>query len=204
MAEGLFPLWLSWRRCQAAPRCHSPDSPGKERGAGGCALPYLSGLVSQGGRPGSQDHVWTPGSVLWTSLNLSPWPTFSGRDITGHEGDKTERWGMQWNWKTRGWACHKSTLHGPRKVQHGILGELCGQGRQERQFRSVADKGVRAKCMLFPHHPPPLNCCCRSVAKSCLALCNPMDCGPPGSSVQGILQARIPEWVAIYFSRGSS
>ena len=32
----------------------------------------------------------------------------------------------------------------------------------------------------------------------------PMDCGPPGSSVCGILQARILEWVAIFFSRGSS
>ena len=31
-----------------------------------------------------------------------------------------------------------------------------------------------------------------------------MDCSPPGSSVLGILQARIPEWVAIFFSRGSS
>ena len=34
--------------------------------------------------------------------------------------------------------------------------------------------------------------------------CNPMDCSPPGSSVHGILQARILEWVAIYFFRGSS
>ena len=32
----------------------------------------------------------------------------------------------------------------------------------------------------------------------------PMDCSPPGSSVHGILQARIQEWVAIPFSRGSS
>ena len=31
-----------------------------------------------------------------------------------------------------------------------------------------------------------------------------MDCGPPGSSVHGILQARVPEWVAIFFSRASS
>ena len=37
-----------------------------------------------------------------------------------------------------------------------------------------------------------------------LTLCNPVDCSPPGSSVHGILQARILEWVAISFSRGSS
>ena len=35
-------------------------------------------------------------------------------------------------------------------------------------------------------------------------LCDPMDCGPPGSSVPGILQARILEWVPIPCSRGSS
>ena len=39
-----------------------------------------------------------------------------------------------------------------------------------------------------------------SVAKSCLTLCNPMDCNLPGSSVHGILQARIQEWVVISFS----
>ena len=39
---------------------------------------------------------------------------------------------------------------------------------------------------------------------SCLTLCDPMDTSPPGSSVRGILQARILEWVAIPFSRGSS
>ena len=37
-----------------------------------------------------------------------------------------------------------------------------------------------------------------------LILCNPMDCSRPGSSVHGILQARILEWVAISSSRGSS
>ena len=36
--------------------------------------------------------------------------------------------------------------------------------------------------------------------QSCLTLCNPIDCGPPCSSVPGILQARILEWVAIFFS----
>ena len=42
------------------------------------------------------------------------------------------------------------------------------------------------------------------VAQSCLTLCDAVDCTPPGSSVHGILQARILEWVAISFSRGSS
>ena len=42
------------------------------------------------------------------------------------------------------------------------------------------------------------------IAQSCLTLCNPIDCILLGSSVRGIFQARILEWVAILFSRGSS
>ena len=44
-------------------------------------------------------------------------------------------------------------------------------------------------------------CVCAHV-QSCPALCDPMNCCPPGSSLHGILQARILEWVAISFSRG--
>ena len=42
------------------------------------------------------------------------------------------------------------------------------------------------------------------VAQSCLTLCDPVDCSLPGSSVHGILQTGILEWVAIAFCRGSS
>ena len=42
------------------------------------------------------------------------------------------------------------------------------------------------------------------VAKPCPTLCNPKDHSLPGSSVHGIFQTRIPLWVAISFSRGSS
>ena len=61
-----------------------------------------------------------------------------------------------------------------------------------------------------------LNCSAHSLLKeskeikrkwsrsSCLTLCNPMNCSLPGSSIHGILQARILEWVAISFSKGSS
>ena len=43
-------------------------------------------------------------------------------------------------------------------------------------------------------------CVCVLVAQSCPILCDPMDCSPPGSSVYGIIQARVLEWVAISFS----
>ena len=42
------------------------------------------------------------------------------------------------------------------------------------------------------------------VAHLCPAICNPMDCGSPGSSAHGILQAGILEWVAFPFSKVSS
>ncbi|XP_061290665.1 dehydrogenase/reductase SDR family member 12 isoform X3 [Bos javanicus] len=45
---------------------------------------------------------------------------------------------------------------------------------------------------------------CTQLLQSCLTLCNPMDCSPPGSSVQGSLQARILGWVVMPSSRGSS
>ena len=58
-----------------------------------------------------------------------------------------------------------------------------------------------------PHHLQTfiiLYMCVCLVAQSCLTLRESMDCSPPGSSVHGILQARMREWVAIPFPRGSS
>ena len=46
--------------------------------------------------------------------------------------------------------------------------------------------------------------CVNACMLSCAGLCNPLDCSPPGCSVQGISQARILEWVAVPSSRGSS
>ena len=44
-------------------------------------------------------------------------------------------------------------------------------------------------------------CCCYKSLQSCLTLCDPIDGGPPGSPVPGILQARTLEWAAIAFSK---
>ena len=49
-----------------------------------------------------------------------------------------------------------------------------------------------------------LVCLCARSLQSCLTLSNTMGCSPPGSSVHGILQARVLEWVAMPSSRGSS
>ena len=48
------------------------------------------------------------------------------------------------------------------------------------------------------------SCMCAKSLQSCLTLYDPMDCSPPGSSVHGILQAKILDWVAIPFSKASS
>ena len=45
--------------------------------------------------------------------------------------------------------------------------------------------------------------CVCSVVQLCPTLCDPIDCSPPGSTVHGIFQARILEWVSISYSKGS-
>ena len=79
--------------------------------------------------------------------------------------------------------------------------------------------GQRSLWALDPHSKPPCktppflmstrglsstHSVCRLLLPSCLTRRNPIDCSPPGSSVYGILQARILDWIAVSFSRGSS
>ena len=66
-------------------------------------------------------------------------------------------------------------------------------------------------CVFIHPHSSKAKGLCHSVCvcifkslQSCLPLCDPMDCSPPGSSVQGIIQARVLKWVAIPLSRESS
>ena len=56
---------------------------------------------------------------------------------------------------------------------------------------------------LFSELNIPILCVCVLI-QSCPTLCNPVDCSPSGSSVHGVYQARILEWVTIFFSRGYS
>ena len=53
----------------------------------------------------------------------------------------------------------------------------------------IGNCGIQVRCMR---------------AQLCLTLCDPVDCSPPGSTVQRILQASILKWVTIYYFRGSS
>ena len=58
--------------------------------------------------------------------------------------------------------------------------------------------------LTISNKPNYLNILCVLVTQSCLTLCDPTDCSPPGFYVYGIFQARILEWTAIPFSRQSS
>ena len=67
---------------------------------------------------------------------------------------------------------------------------------------SLATFNILSLCLVFVS----LICMClgvflgNEVTQSGLTLCDPMDCSPPGSSIHGIFQARVLEWVAIAFS----
>ena len=80
-------------------------------------------------------------------------------------------------------------------------------------FTSSLDHNFLILSFFFPRASNRLRFCipcitCLSCAmlcfiiQSCLILCKPMDCSPPGSSVHGIFQVRIPEWVSMPSSRG--
>ena len=72
--------------------------------------------------------------------------------------------------------------------------------RQDKdQNPSCASSGLLFFPGLHADGPECLCVCSHSLCPTCR---DPMDCSPPGSSVHGIFQARILEWVAISFSRG--
>ena len=73
----------------------------------------------------------------------------------------------------------------------------------ERSFCAFPGRPCHKQC---PRHTPSTVCVCVSVPQSCLSLCNSMECSPPGSSVHGIFQVRILEWVAIsiFLTQGSN
>ena len=71
-------------------------------------------------------------------------------------------------------------------------------------FSALLQKAEFLKGGLFLLSSFPFHSFFRSALRLCLSLCERMDCCPPGSSVHGISQARILEWVAISSSRGSS
>ena len=91
------------------------------------------------------------------------------------------------------------TLLGLARIQHNWL-----------DLATFLSSHIKQKCYpsgavkLFWHWLHEKEVEVSKVAQSCPTLCDPKDCCLPGSSVHGIFQARVLEWVAIPFSRGSS
>ena len=72
-------------------------------------------------------------------------------------------------------------------------------------WRGCGEKGTLLHCWWECKLVQPLwRTVWSEVAQSCPTLCDPMDCSLPGSSVHGIFQAIVREWIAISFSSGSS
>ena len=74
----------------------------------------------------------------------------------------------------------------------------------QRHMNKVKRSVTERTYMWHRDQDQPLHVKRESVPQWCLTLCDPVDRSPPGSSVHGILQARILEWVAMPFTRGSS
>ena len=91
---------------------------------------------------------------------------------------------------------------GSQRVGHNLATEqqqtCCWDSRKGERLTFILH------CVPRPDHSECSIVCACLVTQSSPTLCNPMDCSPPGSSVHGIFRARILEWVAISYFRGSS
>ena len=135
-------------------------------------------------------HFWTSSPCLqfFTSTSLQIFPLLSNSPATTLSQASI----------TSCLVCCHSTCWVSSQLRKRILRHL----RCHRQLRGVSQ--VILNC-----HGNHSNICQKllawgesEVAQSCLTICDPMDCGLPGSSVHGIFQARVMEWVTISFSRG--
>ena len=91
---------------------------------------------------------------------------------------------------------YRSSIQSGISFHHKKEGNLaiCHNMRESRESWGHYAKEKNKHCV----------CVCAKSLQSCLTFCDPMDSSPPGSSVHEILQARLLEWVAMPFSRGSS
>ena len=109
-----------------------------------------------------------------------------------------------WQWAGCWPRCLDSPPHG--FSSSSWLSLVCSHGGFRVPRRANEDiLNASSSCIMFDNVPldPGVSCYC-SVAQSCPTLWDPIDCSLPGSSVHGVLLARILEWVAISYSKVSS
>ena len=119
-----------------------------------------------------------------------------------------------WRKEEKKWICQKKSLTPglPGKEWWHKLDCKALKRKEVIQSKSIKYTNIKKKLIVniyrtslcAKHCPEHLTYIEVQVAQLCPTLCGPMDCSVPGSSVHGILQARILEWVAVPFSRGSS
>ena len=154
-------------------------------------------------------------SALWCMLtricvHKCYFPRLFPRPLGGNGGERCKIWN-QWSWiDSRKWVpCYKSRgrqKSGPLKSAHTYL-KTCEYGT----FHGKKDTANISKLRIlrwgvYPGLPGAggHNKQVSKEREEGKSISNPMDCSPSGSSARGIFQARILEWVAISFSRGSS
>ena len=89
-----------------------------------------------------------------------------------------------------------------RQWWEGARAAAVRPGRSESLRKGTEDSGEMPEALYLRLGLEPVSMCAKLLSR--VRLCDPMDSSPPGSSVHGILQARILEWVAMPSSRGSS
>ena len=97
--------------------------------------------------------------------------------------------------RSRGWVVH--VLGSLSSPPWSALGHGQQHKREEHGVPALVNCALHTGASLFYESES-------EVAQSCQTLCDPMGRSPPGSSIHGISQARVLEWVAISFSSGSS
>ena len=117
------------------------------------------------------------------------------------------RAGVVVEWAVTAMCAHRSS------EQQLVLWQKAGDKARELSKSIVTSRSLTTLCKGIKIHTYLrrvwvnfiiMTCMCAKSLQLCPAVCDPMDWSPPGSSVHGILQARILEWVAISSSRGSS
>ena len=151
---------------------------------------------------------WPGSDISWLRLGVGCWP-------------RTSLWYRSWGglgceiWVSCQPAGHGSgagpvgegTAKASSPPSLATIKSPLGMPRTLRKLFKILDPGSPFKGCSLPRKGMdvrPLLSPCVCFAQSCPTLCDPMGYSPPGSSVHGILQARILEWFAIPFYRGSS
>ena len=136
--------------------------------------------------------------LLITELTTSKWKQTSAKAMKKSDSNSCLGWGDYFD--------QGPGAEGTGSVDAAREGGLWG--RSSSSTKPGVDGAPRRPAWLGP--PGPGGCDRSQVVGwwfSCWVVsdsCDPMDCGPLGSSLHGVLQARILEWVAVFFSKGSS